>query len=72
MVFLAVVLLNLIKAAVWIIDLVCGSNYGAFVQYFDVNFVGEPNTGLFYYIGYLIGLSESAGGGSAATRQRSS
>ena len=35
-----------------------------------INFTGKPNTGLFYFIGYMIGLGQSLGGGTAANQKR--
>jgi len=35
----------------------------------EIQFVGRPNTGfLFYYIGYILGLSAWGGGGAASSR----
>jgi hypothetical protein len=33
----------------------------------DIQLIGRPNSGLFYYIGFAIGLSAAAGGGSSAS-----
>ena len=67
------VLVNIVHLISWTADLVFGPKNGLplsfhWLDFFD--FVGQPNTGFFYYVGYLIGLGESLGGGSAANQRR--
>jgi hypothetical protein len=65
---------NLVLVVLWLIEVVSKSNnefhHGLSLHFIDFDFVGQPNTGLFYYIGYLIGLGESLGGGSAVNQRR--
>lgn len=56
-----------------LIDLVFGTTIHPFVKFLFVDYftvIGSPNTGLTYFIGYLIGLSESCGGGSVVYNNR--
>ena len=60
----------LVYIAVAIYDALHGIPIGEFFNLGDlVNFVGEPNTGPFYYVGFLIGLSNCVGNGNAASQQ---
>lgn len=34
----------------------------------DIQIIGRPNTGFFYYVGFILGLSGSGGGAGTATR----
>ena len=55
------VVLWCIKGVLWIIYLASGVEAYLYLQYVDIYLVGQPNTGLFYYVGYLIGLSWISG-----------
>lgn len=34
----------------------------------DIQIIGRPNTGLFYYLGFILGLSSGSGGVSTVSR----
>lgn len=34
----------------------------------DIQIIGRPNTGFFYYVGFILGLSGSGGGAGTAAR----
>ena len=71
---LANVAFNAITVVFWVLGLISSSknefHQALSFQFIDIDFVGKPNTGFFYYIGYLIGLGESLGGGSAVNQRR--
>src|SRR5262245_39264523 len=51
------------KLLLWIPDHAFGLTYGAFFEALAnrIYFVGQPNTGGFYYLGFVIGLSQHGG-----------
>jgi hypothetical protein len=65
---------NVLLVVLWLVEVIFNSNKefhrALSLHFLDFDFVGQPNTGLFYYIGYLIGLGESLGGSTAVNQRR--
>lgn len=65
------ILVEVFKAGLWVVNVGLGAHHAEYLYYLDVNLVGQPNTGLFYYIGYLIGLSQYGNGASRIGQNKS-
>jgi len=68
------VLLWVAKLLVWPLDHAASLTYGAFFEGLAsrINFIGQPNTGPAYDVGFVIGLCQNGGGGAAASKRRKS
>ena len=68
------VLLWVAKLLVWPLDHAASLTYGAFFESLAnrIYFIGQPNTGLAYYVGFVIGLCQNGSGGAVASKRRKS